>query len=92
MDLYAAIRELHNEKRKIDLAIAALEAKQGKVWKSASPKRRGRKSMGRAERAEVSKRMRAYWAARRGGANESKIGRSTTTEIPAHIPQGELRA
>jgi len=67
MDLYSAIRELHDEKRKLDYAIAALEARQTKVWTPTVHKRRGRKGMSREERIEVSKRMRAYWAARRNG-------------------------
>lgn len=71
MDLYTAIRELHDEKRRLDYAIAALEAKQTKVWTPASHKRRGRKGMSHEERLEVSKRMRAYWAARRNGSAPS---------------------
>lgn len=67
MDLYAAIRELYEEKRKLDYAIGALEAKQNKVWTPVTRKRRGRKGMSTEERTEVSRRMRAYWASRRAG-------------------------
>ena len=69
MDLYSAIRELYDQKKRIDFAIAALEAKESKGWNSGNrKKRRGRKGMSADERVEVSRRMRAYWASRRNAA------------------------
>ena len=64
MDLYQAIQELYEEKRRLDQAIAALES-QGYV-PSAPVRRRGRKSMNEDERKQVSERMRKYWESRRG--------------------------
>jgi hypothetical protein len=66
MDLYQAIQELYEEKRRLDQAIAALES-QG--YAPAAPvRRRGRKSMNEDERKQVSERMRKYWESRRGQA------------------------
>jgi hypothetical protein len=66
MDIVKALRELHNEKKRLDATIASLEArlKAGRTG-SAAKRRRGRKSMSAAERLEVSKRMTLYWEARR---------------------------
>lgn len=69
MDVVKALRELHAEKKRLDAAIAALEArlKAGQAGTSLKPgaRRRGRKSMSAAERMEVSKRMTLYWETRR---------------------------
>jgi hypothetical protein len=69
MDIAKALRELYNEKKRLDATIAALEAgikatRTGSAGKSAKG-RRGRKSMSAAERLEVSKRMTLYWQSRR---------------------------
>ena len=69
MDLYKAIQDLYAEKEKLERVIASLEelqraAEGGQVLLRGS-KRRGRKSMGDGERAEVSERMKKYWASRR---------------------------
>ena len=68
MDIVKALRELYNEKKRLDASIASLEARI-KASRAGSPtkaaKRRGRKSMSAAERLEVSKRMTLYWDARR---------------------------
>ncbi len=70
MDLYEAIRQLYEERARLDRVIASLEELQ----KSAAGentevvvqvKRRGRKSMNADERHEVSERMKRYWAKRR---------------------------
>jgi len=61
VDLEAIIRDLQAEKRRLDQSIAAMES----LMTSNHIRRRGRKSMGPAERAEVSKRMKGYWASRR---------------------------
>ncbi len=67
MDVNKALRELHEEKRRLDITIAALEAR---LSNGLGPRRRrrGRKSMSPQERLEVSKRMSKYWEARRASA------------------------
>ncbi|MFN3322891.1 MAG: hypothetical protein ACK5AZ_05300 [Bryobacteraceae bacterium] len=69
MDLYKAIRDLYEEKQRIETAIASLEAMlEGKDLievKKQPKKRRGRKTMTREEREAVSERMRKYWEKRR---------------------------
>jgi hypothetical protein len=68
MDIVKALRELYNEKKRLDASIASLEAriKASRAGSPAKPaKRRGRKSMSAAERLEVSKRMTLYWEGRR---------------------------
>lgn len=75
MDLNHTIRMLREEVAKIDAAIANLEIldreivslEPGNPTRAGLPtgKRRGRKSMGPEERAEVSARMKRYWAKRR---------------------------
>ena len=65
MDLYRAIEELYEEKRRIEQAIAALKRQGPAPAKAAG--RRGRKSMAEEERRQVSERMRKYWESRREG-------------------------
>jgi hypothetical protein len=66
MDLTKAMRELHLEKQRIDRAIASLEDLAHDTPAPEAPgERRGRKSMGEAERRDVSARMKKYWASRR---------------------------
>lgn len=68
MDFYGAIRELLEEKKRLDRLIAALEdMESGKVPETgdAIPHKRGRKAMSADERRIVSERMRRYWASRR---------------------------
>jgi hypothetical protein len=67
MDLFAAIRDLLAEKRRIDRLIAMLEARQNGTFPRS---RRGRKGMGEEERRQVSERMRSYWQERRKDASE----------------------
>jgi hypothetical protein len=72
MDFYHAIRELLEEKKRLDRLIAALEAIQnGELEEKPSGvrHRRGRKAMSDDERREVSARMKRYWATRRNSAN-----------------------
>lgn len=73
MDLDQTLRELHEEKKRVDRAIARLEARLAAL-SGLTSSRRGRKSMSAEERLEVSRRMSAYWTARRarGEAGESK--------------------
>ena len=87
MDLYKAIRELVEEKKRIDRIIASLEAMlakgrvspAGKILLKEPPKRRGRKSMSADERKQVSERMARYWAQKRA-KKERRAGRDTTAE------------
>jgi hypothetical protein len=69
MDLEKAIEQLYAEKERLERVIQALEELQrtgGAISQEARPRsRRGRKSMGAAERLEVSERMKKYWASRR---------------------------
>jgi hypothetical protein len=67
MDLYAVIRELRNEKQRLDRIIRELESMEGGAVLALMhrAKRRGRKSMSAEERREVSQRMKKYWASRR---------------------------
>ena len=72
MDFYHAIRELLEEKKRLDRLIAALEAIQnGELEEKAvsARHRRGRKAMSDDERREVSARMKRYWATRRNSSN-----------------------
>ncbi len=68
MNINKAIRELYEEKRRLDRVIASLEEMQrnaGAHGLVIPEKRRGRKSMDLQARKEVSERMKRYWDARR---------------------------
>jgi len=67
MDLQKTLQALYAEKEKLERAIASLEElmRAGPALRAPSGKRRGRKSMDPAEREEVSRRMKKYWAGRR---------------------------
>ena len=68
MNINKAIRELYEEKKRLDRVIASLEEMQRNavVPGVALPaKRRGRKFMDPQARQEVSERMKRYWEARR---------------------------
>ena len=67
MDVHKALRELYQEKKRLDALIANLEEKvRAKARQPHSTtSRRGRRSMGEAERQQVSRRMSNYWAARK---------------------------
>ena len=90
MDITELIRELKEQRRRVERTIAALEAiwgVQGTAGQSpyAPPPtaRRGRKAMPEPERQEVSRRMKEYWAVwrreraaqrRRGGGGGAAAG------------------
>jgi hypothetical protein len=81
MDLYGAIAELLNEKKRLDRLISSLEAMQNGVAGPAlgeAPKRRGRKHMSEDERREVSERMKRYWASRRDGGTDPDVSTPAT--------------
>lgn len=67
MDLNKVIRDLYEEKKRLDQIISSLEQIQIAAVESPSPaeRRRGRKSMDAKARQEVSNRMKSYWASRR---------------------------
>lgn len=73
MDLQRVLRELYEEKKRLEEVIASLEALQSGAAARGleseaigdSARRRGRKSMGPEERAKVSQRMKRYWAGKR---------------------------
>jgi len=70
MNLYKAIEYLYTQKETLERVIASLEEVQRSGAPSAAVvpsalERRGRKSMSSAEREEVSRRMKKYWASRR---------------------------
>ena len=71
MDIEKTLRELHQEKKRLDVTIAALEARQ-KVVSSLRRHRRGRKGMSPEQRLEVSRRMQKYWEARKAAAASLK--------------------
>jgi hypothetical protein len=72
MELYRIIRELMQERNRLQRIIDSLEQMNPASMTQVRPqgKRRGRKSMDRAARDEVSERMKRYWAQRRA---ESKV-------------------
>lgn len=84
MDLTKAIRELHEEKRRIEQVIAHLETlvsrESGAGRSSSGPKKRGRKAMSIDERGDVSRRMKDYWAKRR---KEGSAQAAAPQEAPA---------
>ena len=66
MNLEKTIKDLYEEKEKLERVIASLEDLQRAAGSNAGcRKQRGRKSMGAAERQEVSERMKKYWAGKR---------------------------
>jgi hypothetical protein len=73
MDVYRIIRELVLERDRLQRIIESLEemSPNGRAQVRAEGKRRGRKSMDRAAREEVSERMKRYWAQRKARAAQS---------------------
>ena len=80
MDLYRIIRELVNERDRLQRIIESLEEVKppGRSPILGRGKRRGRKSMDRAAREEVSERMKRYWAQRRTERNGGTEARKST--------------
>ena len=71
MDIDKTLRELHQEKKRLDGTIAELEARL-RVMSSLQRHRRGRKGMSPQQRLEVSRRMQKYWEARKASAASLK--------------------
>jgi hypothetical protein len=69
MDLLKVIVELRRERERLDRVIASIEGLQETTGAATNGAarigRRGRKSMGAAERQQVSARMKKYWEGRR---------------------------
>jgi hypothetical protein len=83
MNLDKTVENLRAERIRLDEAIAALEALQAGVPINDGKgrrKRRGRKSMGSAERDEVSRRMKKYWAGQRQKKRHEKDGHAGAFE------------
>lgn len=74
LDLSQTIQELHAERKRIVDLIRKVEEVQQYYSKrparEETEKRRGRKSMGAAERRQVSERMKKYWAMQRAARAE----------------------
>jgi len=76
--LQSALSRLKVEKQRIDQQIEAIEGALKLNGSRAEKEERrssrsGRKPMSAAERRAVSRRMRAYWAKRRGGSGKRKV-------------------
>ncbi|MDQ6663333.1 MAG: hypothetical protein M3Z23_02950 [Acidobacteriota bacterium] len=71
MDLNKVIRDLYEEKKRLDQIISSLEQIQSMEVEdpNRTERRRGRKSMDPQARQEVSDRMKMYWALRRQNGN-----------------------
>ena len=64
MDIVKTLKELYEEKKRLDAAIARLEAA---CRSKTCEKPAGKEEHGCSGTQEVSRRMRRYWAARRAG-------------------------
>ena len=65
IDLRKVLKDLYTQRERLEHVITSLEALQQGSAAGLPPQKttnRGRKSMGAAERREVSERMRKYWA------------------------------
>jgi hypothetical protein len=77
MDLYRIIFELVQERNRLQKIIESLENAGRAGHPPVQRKRRGRKTMDRAAREEVSERMKRYWAKRRAAEKDPE------TDTPA---------
>ena len=76
MDVHKTLRELYEEKRRLDLVIASLEARLQLMQRKSARSRRGRKGMSDEERKRVSLRMVKYW--------EDRKAQAAKAEPPSH--------
>ena len=83
MDLNKTLQELYEERRQLDIGIAALEARREALAKIASTPRRGRKTMSAEERRAVSIRMSKYWEALKAAQAPAKPTPDPTDVDPA---------
>ena len=72
MDVDKTLKDLYEERRRLNMAIARLEARQRVLAKIPSPGRRGRKAMSEEERRAVSLRMAKYWEARKAAQTQAE--------------------
>jgi len=81
MDVYRIIRELVLERDRLQRIIDSLEemVPNGRSQARPETKRRGRKSMDRAARDEVSERMKRYWAGRKAARSTHTKGKDDDT-------------
>lgn len=87
MDLERALRELYEEKKRLDRAVARIEARLAMMSDPPRKSTRGRKNMGTEERLQVSARMTAYWASRRAQLGK-KSERSAVQEAATAAVDG----
>jgi hypothetical protein len=78
MDVHKALRELYQEKKRLDAAITTLEGRMRAPARLGTARARGRKQMSAEERLEVSKRMKKYWEARRAQSRALETATSTS--------------
>lgn len=69
MDLRQTIRELLEERKRLDTLITRLERMQTAGPPAQPAKRRGRRGMNEEQRREVSERMKRYWEQKRRAAS-----------------------
>ena len=86
MDLYKALSELHEEKKRLDRAISRVEYRLAMLSEVPRRSKRGRKNMSSEERRQVSERMTAYWAARR--ARSEAPARKSNSESGETVGNG----
>jgi hypothetical protein len=72
--LEKALEQLRSRKELVDHAIAQLEGLLHGAGAEGPQSRRGRKSMGEAERRQVSSRMKSYWESRRKQSSQKSTG------------------
>ncbi len=84
MDLYRIIRELVQERNRLQRIIDSLEQMHNDPDPARGVKtgRRGRKSMDRAAREEVSQRMKKYWAKRKAESAGQPAPRQADSPAP----------
>ena len=83
MNIHKALRELYEEKRRLDATIAILEKRLQSRSGLPASKRRGRRRMSAEERLKVSRRMSQYWAARRAQLNALESATESETAVTA---------
>jgi hypothetical protein len=80
--LQTALSRLKTERERLERQISAVESAltvashpnggRPRIVREVRRRKRGRKAMSAAERRAVSRRMKAYWAKRRGGTRKKK--------------------
>ncbi len=83
MDLYRIIRELVQERDRVQRIIESLEEMKPDAkppMRIETTRRRGRKSMDRAARKQVSERMKRYWAQRKAAGAAGAVSHDTADD------------